>query len=278
MKKTIRELMIIGAMVAIPAAVGYVSFMVTPGDVEAKARDQVKLEELMQLADAGTAKSSATSGPQGAPLGATGAAPQGAPLGASGATPQQQTPQGDPIRVIPQSSLDLVTQVEGTNADPLAFEKTQDGRFTKVTFAGLGSYKYEIPDPDEVRAQPNPQKPPVDQIPAAIRALDGEQALLVGFMVPIEITREGKVKSFALTQNQAFCCYGTPPGMNEWVMVNMDEGVTSEYIMDIPVAAYGQLGVGEEIDDGYVLSIYRMKSSEVITAHELLKRAKPAGK
>lgn len=220
--------------------------------------------------------------PQGAPLGATGAAaapPQGAALGATGSVPATTIPPqagGGATRVIPQSSLDLVKQIDGNVSDPTNFEKTPDGQWWKVTFAALGSFKYEVPDPDELRKSATPTKPLKDQIPPKIKALDKQKALVLGFMVPIEITREGKVKSFAITQNQQFCCFGVPPAMNEWVMVTMEDGKTADYIMDLPVAAYGQLDVSEEIEDGYVLSMYRMKASEVITANELLKRSKKA--
>ena len=181
---------------------------------------------------------------------------------------------GVPSRVIPQASLDLVKQIDGNVSDPTNFEKTADGQWWKVTFAALGSFKYDVPDPDELRKSPTPTKPLKDQIPAKLKGLDKQKVLVVGFMVPIEITREGKVKSFAITQNQQFCCFGVPPAMNEWVMVTMEEGKVADYIMDLPVAAYGELAVSEEIEDGYVLSMYRMKSSEVITANELLKRTK----
>lgn len=236
---------------------------------------------------------------KGAPLGATGAAaskseastpaeaPKGASLGATGAADAKpgdaatdpnndglMTPSGQPSRVLSQSALDMVKEIDGTPADPLAFEKTQDGQFWKLTFAALGSFRYDVPDPDELRKSATPTKPVKDQIPGKLKEMDGQPVLLVGFMVPIEITREGKVKTFALTQNQQFCCFGVPPAMNEWVMVTMDEGKTADYIMDLPVAAYGKLAVGEEIEDGYVLSMYRMTSSEVITAPELLKRTK----
>lgn len=281
-----RDMLVAGGLLLVPVMVALASGAFGPTTRPGpSASEQKALDEVMRLADAASGQAAAPKGaplgaqgaaPQGAPLGAQGAAPQGAPLGAQGAAPTDpNVPEGmQPIRTIPQASLDLVQQIDGNVGDPLNFEKTADGRWTKVTFAALGSYKYEVPDPDEIRKSPTPTKPVKEQIPPKIKELDGAPALVVGFMVPIEITREGKVKSFALTVNQTFCCYGVPPAMNEWIMVNMEEGITADYIMDLPVAAYGSLAVGEEIDDGYVLSVYRMKASEVITAHELLKRTK----
>lgn len=278
MKRRKRDILTAALLLTVPVIVAIVAGTTSSGKgTVSAASDKKAVDTLLQLADAASADVAA---PKGAPLGDTGAAPQGAPLGDTGAA-APPTPSTDPnapapgqTRVIPKNSLDLVKEMEKTTGDPMDFDKTSDGRWLKATFAALGGFKYEVPDPDEIRKSPTPNKPVKDQIPDKIKKLDGQPTLLVGFMVPIEITREGKVKSFALTQNQTFCCFGVPPAMNEWVMVTMDEGVTADYIMDLPVAAYGLMAVGEEIEDGYVLSMYRMASSEVITAHELLKRTK----
>ena len=119
----------------------------------------------------------------------------------------------------------------------------------------------------------DPTKSPVDQIPEEIRALDAAKVVLVGFMVPIDVDRRGQIKSFALTQNQMFCCFGVPPSMNEWVMVEMSEGEPAEYVSDLPIAVFGDFKVGEEIEDGYVMSVYRMAGREVMDVRELIKRA-----
>jgi hypothetical protein len=190
--------------------------------------------------------------------------------GAPGGAPQGQTLG----RALPQSSLDLVEQLEsGAKKDPLNFEKTKDGKYLKVTFNALGSYNYEVPDPDAILASPDPTKPLKDQIPPKIKELDRKKAVVVGFMVPVEVDNKGGVKSFALTQNQMYCCFGVPPSMNEWIMVNV-EGQPAQYTADLPVAAFGTLEVGEEIEDGYVMSVYRMKCESVMDVRELLKQAK----
>ena len=203
---------------------------------------------------------------RGKPLNAPKDEVRGAPLG--GATPSDA-----PLRVIPQSSLDLVKQLEGSVKDLFKFEKAKDGKHLKVTFAALGSFPYEIPDREAILESDDPTTSPVDQIPEEIRALDSAKVVLVGFMVPIDVDRRGRIKSFALTQNQMFCCFGVPPSMNEWVMVEMSDGKTAEYISDLPIAVFGDFRVGEEIEDGYVMSVYRMAGREVMDVRELIKRA-----
>lgn len=177
-------------------------------------------------------------------------------------------------RALPQESLDLLQQMEGDpKKDPFKFEKTRDGKFLKVTFNALGSFEYDVPDPDALLASPDPTKPLKDQIPQPIKKLDEKDVVIVGFMVPVEVDNTGNVKSFALTQNQMFCCFGVPPGMNEWVMVSMADQ-PAKYYSDLPIAAFGKLEVGEEIEDGYVMSVYRMQAREILDVRELLKRAK----
>ena len=205
---------------------------------------------------------------------------RGAPLGATDEAELEtegETAGLERIRTIPKESLELMEKIEGSvKIDPnnINFEKTKDGMHLKVSFAALSSFVYEMPDPEAIRSSTDPTKSPLDQIPDSIKKVDEADVIIVGFMVPIEINRKGKVRSFALTVNQTFCCYGVPPSMNEWIMVEMAEEQTADFILDLPVAVYGKLHVGEEIEDGYILSVYRMTGNEVIDVRELLKRTK----
>ncbi|MBX7256947.1 MAG: DUF3299 domain-containing protein [Candidatus Hydrogenedentes bacterium] len=178
-------------------------------------------------------------------------------------------------RALPQESLDLLKSAEGSSGQAKGFQRTKDGKYIKVTFGAIGEFPYEVPDPDAVLASPDPKKAPKDQIPASVKALDKKKAVVVGFMVPIEVEGDGdsvQVKSFALTQNQMFCCFGVPPAMNQWVMVTM-EGAPSKYYADLPIAVYGDFEVGEDIEDGYVMSVYRMRAEKTMDVRELLKQA-----
>ena len=207
---------------------------------------------------------------KGAPIAAPAAPPAG-----DGSPPSGGAPQGQTLgKALPQASLDLVQKAEADAAkDPLKFEKTKDGKYLKVTFNALGSYPFEVPDPDAILASKTPNKPLKEQIPSKIKELNTQPAVVVGFMVPVEVDNKGGVKSFALTQNQMYCCFGVPPSMNEWVMVTMDGG-PSKYYSDMPVAAFGKLEVGEEFEDGYVMSVYRIKCEKVMDVRELLQQTK----
>src|SRR5690606_23508989 len=152
-----------------------------------------------------------------------------APSGEAGAVP------GDPIRVIPESSWDLLNQME-SQGDPTEFKPAYDNIHLKVPFAAIAGYEYTLAEPSKIREAKDPKDVLGDQIPKYVQMLDGQKVLMVGFMVPIDVDRRGNVTAFALTQNQAFCCYGIPPAINELVMVDMEEGKTAPYAYDSPVA------------------------------------------
>ena len=201
---------------------------------------------------------------------------RGARLGAPREDLYIEDPQtGELIRNLPVEAFHSVMETEsalGMSQDTLLFEQTEDGRHFKVTFGQLGCYMYEMPDPTVLRDAEDPHALLKDQIPPEIKALDGEPVLLLGFMVPVEFDSRGKLAAFAITQNQAFCCYGVTPAMNDWVMVRVPEGQGVEYRQQEPVAVYGVLEVGELLDEGYVLSLYRLTATEVISVPQLLRR------
>ena len=213
----------------------------------------------------------AVNAPKGAPIGAPAGSPAGAPLGTAPELAAPESPAAGlaPTRVIPQSSWEMLDKLEAGGDE---FVLAHDGKHLKVTFGALSSYEYEVADPAKLRAAKNIDDLLGEQIPAKIRELDGKGVLIVGFMVPIDVDRRGNVTSFALTQNQAFCCYGIPPGLTELVIVDMAEGESAPYSYDVPVAVYGTMDVGEDIDDGYILSLYRVVSTEVIDVRELMRR------
>ncbi len=211
--------------------------------------------------------------PQGAPIGAPIGSPIGGTKGDTSAPPAGA--QGGAVRVVPQASWDILNKMESeTSGD--TFVPCHDGVHLKVPFGALASYDYEVADPAKLRDAKDPKTVLGDQIPAKIKALNEKPVLLVGFMVPIDVDRKGNVTSFALTQNQSFCCYGIPPGLTELVIVEMEEGKVAPYSYDVPVAVYGTLKVGEDIDDGYILSLYSVTAGEVVDVRELMRRAEKA--
>ena len=134
-----------------------------------------------------------------------------------------------------------------------------------VSFKALTGFEYRLPDPYELRDSEKTLEELLvdwDQIPGEVKALDGGKIEMLGFMSPIEVDNEG-VKSFSLLANQLFCCFGIPPRNNEWVMIEMPDGERAEYYPYEPVSVFGTLVVGEEFENGYLTSLYRMTADIV---------------
>jgi hypothetical protein len=135
--------------------------------------------------------------------------------------------------------------------------------YKAVNFKDISTWSYVQPtakqleqDPDAVTASAK------ERIPAAIWALDGQKIALEGFMSPIDFDKTG-VKSFSLIHNAIGCCFGMFPKMNEWVFVEMAGDKKCDFFSVEPATIYGTFAVGEEIKDGYVVSLFRMKADHV---------------
>jgi len=177
---------------------------------------------------------------------ATSAAPplQGAPLRSAklAETPAPPPPEPEPV-------------AEPEPAAPAPAD--EEGAHTPITFDKLASYVYKYPDldtSDPVQVQ--------DTIPESVRQLSGKTVSIQGFMIPIKLAGD-QVTEFLLVRSQFFCCFGQVPKMNEWLHVIMDDGKTAPFSQDVPLTVFGKLDVGEVIENGVVMSLYRLKSDEV---------------
>ncbi len=168
----------------------------------------------------------------------------GAPLDGSA---DSQVPQGLKKPLPEGVSLE---ELRANAPDPVAPEGYQ-----AVTFDSLSGFSFEI---DEQGAAAEGA-----EIPAELLKLDGTRSAVSGFMVPLAIEQEG-VKDFVLVKNQLLCCYGQTPKMNEWVYVQLAPEESVEPILDKPITVAGTLMVGADVQDGQVLSLYRMAADQVV--------------
>ena len=117
-------------------------------------------------------------------------------------------------------------------------------------FALLGEFEYPV----YVKLKEGEELP---EIPAEVRALDGKNVAITGFMNPVRFDREG-VSEFLLVKDILGCCFGATPRMNHWIRVRMKEGKRAKFYAYDQLTVLGKLEVSEELEDGYVMSIYRM--------------------
>ena len=99
------------------------------------------------------------------------------------------------------------------------------------------------------------------QIPDAIRTLDNRKVAAKGFMLPLR-EEKGLTDEFILLRSRMMCCFGVPPGINEWIHVRVS-GPAIKCIMDTPVTILGTLHVGEYRENRAMLGIYRLDAEKL---------------
>lgn len=162
-----------------------------------------------------------------------------------------------------QKALDRASAAASEAPDPgaNATRRRGDTQYRAIGFKLLSSFDYDpLTVADALATEPD--KPLPDQIPARIHVLDGARVAITGYMVPAELRRE-RVRSFLLVKNQLVCCFGAAVNMNDWVMVDMPDERGASYVPDVLITVFGELSVGEKLEDGMVMSIYRMKGDDV---------------
>lgn len=160
----------------------------------------------------------------------------------------------------------------GAKTGPLGAPDPIRQGYTRVTFNELACFEYDPFDagvpmhaasPEEAASPTLTKANDTDRIPANVLALNGKKLGVQGFMMPIEIKRN-QVKSFLLVRNQMACCFGMMLGFNEWVFIRCPEDKPADFVPDVVITVYGTMEVGEEIQDGAVMSIFRMRCDEVL--------------
>jgi hypothetical protein len=125
--------------------------------------------------------------------------------------------------------------------------------YQRVDFNKLSNYEYELPDPFD----PTPRTLQ-NTIPDAVKALDGRQVSIEGFMLPLDLNPDG-VSQFMLNASIDMCYFGAPVRMNEWILVKMKGGTRAKFT-HLALNVKGRLDVGEEMKNGRVASLYRLEA------------------
>ena len=101
-------------------------------------------------------------------------------------------------------------------------------------------------------------------IPDRLRAAEGRNVSVDGFMIPLEY-KEKKVVKFILAMNQNTCCFGGNPQIHEFIIVTV-AGYGVEDQMDIPLRVKGVLHVAAFRSKGTLSGIYRLNAESVAYA------------
>ncbi len=176
-----------------------------------------------------------------------------------------RSPSAADVPKLPASAHPSATGRAGDAGQPAEIPGEVDKNgYKSLSFAAISEFEYSIFDVmAAAEEQAGPDIPLHEQIPKNIRALNGRKVSIEGFIIPIEQERE-KLRTFLLVKSRAICCFGVPPRMNEWIYVEMRGERRAEFARDVPALVSGELEVGEEVQDGIVMSIYRMKADAVV--------------
>jgi hypothetical protein len=139
--------------------------------------------------------------------------------------------------------------------------------YRELTFEHFNDFRYQPPGGARVdRSTPVLPKelgrPFEDRIPEEIRKLDGQKVAILGFMMPLGGTLKA-LTDFVLVRNMMICCYGVAPQITEWIMVEAEAGKKIPYHRNIPVVVRGVLKIDEEVEEGFVISLFEMDAQDL---------------
>ena len=144
-------------------------------------------------------------------------------------------------------------------AEPIDEPDEIDG-YQVVGFAKLASYQYKAPF-DELSSPEAKAIMAQNKIPDDIKDFSGQKIAIRGYMLPL-VVKNGRVTEFIIYRDQAACCFGKIPRINEWITVKMSgEGVLP--LKDVPLYFFGTLKVGAVVVDDFLVGLYEMTGDKV---------------
>lgn len=101
----------------------------------------------------------------------------------------------------------------------------------------------------------------LEEAPEAIRALNGRNVRLSGFMIPIRMENTD-VRECVIVPSQLNCCFGRPPRFCQLVVVRMTDKAIPPIVEQL-VSFSGTLHVGDVYERGYWYTFYRLDCTGV---------------
>lgn len=114
------------------------------------------------------------------------------------------------------------------------------GEVRQMTIKELGNFTFEGKDA---------------AIPADVKALDGMNVRLKGYMIPTDESQG--ITRFILVPSQFSCCFGQPPEVQHIISVQCPKGTKAPYMTD-EIWVEGKLQVKETRDEGFLVSLFTL--------------------
>jgi hypothetical protein len=97
-----------------------------------------------------------------------------------------------------------------------------------------------------------------------IKALDGKKVKLRGFILPSTLFRETNIDEFVLVRDNQECCFGPGAALYDCVVVNLVDGVTTDYTTRaVTVTGTFKLKEYKYPDDSGHFAIFNLQGTEV---------------
>jgi hypothetical protein len=140
-------------------------------------------------------------------------------------------------------------------------------RYPYVRFSVLGGFEVPALGDSVFDLSPHAATPGRGDLhlPANVEALDGRQASVRGFMLPLE-TAGGRVTRFILTATLDACHFGTIGQANEWILVTMAQGRDVPFPKLTPITVFGRLAIRPRTRAGRLAGLYEM-TADAIAVH-----------
>lgn len=134
-----------------------------------------------------------------------------------------------------------------------------------VTFGDLTLVGTDIDMLLDYIYKPETDRAKLFKFPDRILEKAGKDKAVVGYMIALEYkSGTDDVISFMLVRDLQACCFGGIPRPDEWIMVEMEAGKTTELFTYVPVTVYGEFTPGRVEDEyGYASAIYNLVASKV---------------
>lgn len=101
------------------------------------------------------------------------------------------------------------------------------------------------------------------KLPDDVKALHGKKVAIAGYMMALDEVEN--IREFLLVESLWSCCFGTPPTVNQVLVIRIEGKKGIDYTSG-PIQVAGILDVGEKVEDGFVTSVYRLKADKVLPA------------
>jgi hypothetical protein len=194
---------------------------------------------------------------------ATSSSPSTEKISSPAATPEDKIPA---VKSLPAAASPAATPAAQAATSPATPAASNNSEYQRITLGLLGSFRYEYPDPTYLESEKDPAQLKLkDQFPPNIKALHGKKISIMGYIMPIDVDEEWRVKTLTLVRDQMVCCFGNVPEINEWVYVRLKTPQRADQMIDVPVIVFGTLEVGEEIQSGTLANVYRVEADRVST-------------